>query len=48
MSNWKELMYKIHGTTAIHICEDCGDDADERYEDQWLCDDCILRRIEVL
>jgi ribosomal protein L37AE/L43A len=26
-----------------HACEECGEEADEWYNDQWLCLDCIVR-----
>ena len=27
-------------------CVDCGDIADEFFEDEWLCEDCICQRME--
>jgi NMD protein affecting ribosome stability and mRNA decay len=25
-------------------CADCGEEADEFYDDEWLCEDCIVLR----
>lgn len=28
----------------MKICADCGEEADEFYDDEWLCLDCIVKR----
>lgn len=40
------IPHPLHQNPDDQLCEDCGDPADEYYEDAWLCMDCIVRRIE--
>jgi hypothetical protein len=41
-------MNPLHQNPKHYLCENCGDIADEYYDDQWLCLDCVNEEDEDL